>query len=41
VAEGFTCAVHEMYRSACEGLDYYGEHQGNRYCVLHYPGAGE
>jgi uncharacterized protein YjbI with pentapeptide repeats len=38
VAEGFTCEVHEDYRSACEGLDFYGEQESKRYCVLHYPG---
>jgi uncharacterized protein YjbI with pentapeptide repeats len=47
VAEGFTCEVEgsafvlseeKPYRSACEELDFYGEHEGKRYCVLHYPG---
>jgi hypothetical protein len=38
VAEAFTCTVDEDYRSACEGLDFYGEHEGERYCVLHFPG---
>jgi uncharacterized protein YjbI with pentapeptide repeats len=38
VAEGFTCEVYGDYRSACEGLDFYGEHGGKRYCVLHFPG---
>jgi len=38
VAEGFTCEVEKDYRSACEGLDFYGEHEGKHYCVLHYPG---
>jgi len=38
VAEGFTCAVDEDYHSACEGLDFYGEHESKRYCVLHFPG---
>src|SRR5215207_8463107 len=42
VAEGFTCAVakhyRKNYRSACEQLDFYGEYEGKRYCVLHYPG---
>ena len=42
VAEGFTCEVEgsasilfedKPYRSACEGLDFYGEHEGKRYCV--------
>jgi hypothetical protein len=42
VGEGFTCEVSEYYsshyRSACEGLGFYGEHGGKRYCVLHFPG---
>jgi hypothetical protein len=37
VAEEFTCAVKEAYRSACEGLDFYAAHEGKRYCVLHFP----
>ena len=37
VAEGFTCEVEEGYRSACKRLDSYGEHEGKRYCVLHFP----
>ena len=38
MAEGFTCEVDEWYRSVCEGPDSYGEHEGKRYCVLHFPG---
>jgi hypothetical protein len=34
----FVCDVAEYFRSACEGLDSYGEHAGKRYCVLHFPG---
>jgi uncharacterized protein YjbI with pentapeptide repeats len=34
----FVCEVDEDYRSACKGLEFYGEHEGNRYCVLHFPG---
>jgi hypothetical protein len=34
----FVCEVDELYRSACEGLPFYAEHEGKRYCVLHYPG---
>src|SRR5258705_6016156 len=26
-------------RSVCEGEIFYGEHQGKRYCVLHFPGG--
>jgi uncharacterized protein YjbI with pentapeptide repeats len=51
VAEGFTCEVEgwsivpfpvgkeQPYRSICAGLDFYGEHDSKRYCVLHFPGA--
>jgi uncharacterized protein YjbI with pentapeptide repeats len=35
---GFICEVDEYYRSACEGLPFYAEHEGKRYCVLHFPG---
>jgi hypothetical protein len=34
VAEEFTCAVDEIYRSACKDLPKYS---GSRYCVLHEP----
>ena len=34
----FVCEVDERYRSACEGLDFYGEYEGKRYCVLHFLG---
>jgi uncharacterized protein YjbI with pentapeptide repeats len=34
----FVCEVDERYRSACAGLPFYSEHEGHRYCVLHYPG---
>jgi hypothetical protein len=40
-AEGFTCEVDENYRSACEGLNFYGEHEGKRYCVLHFPSTAK
>ena len=26
------------YRNACRALPFYGEHEGKRYCVLHFPG---
>jgi hypothetical protein len=44
VAEEFTCEVESpswmpSYSSACEGLDFYGEHEGKQYCVLHFPSA--
>jgi hypothetical protein len=31
------CEVGEPYRSACQGQTHYAEHEGKRYCVLHYP----
>src|SRR4051812_26658612 len=31
------CEVGEPYRSACQGQTWYAEHEGKRYCVLHYP----
>jgi uncharacterized protein YjbI with pentapeptide repeats len=34
----FVCEVDERYRSACANLDFYQEHEGKRYCVLHFPG---
>jgi uncharacterized protein YjbI with pentapeptide repeats len=36
-SEGFTCQVDGKYCSACEGLEFYGEYEDKRYCVLHYP----
>jgi hypothetical protein len=35
----FICEVDDKYRSACDGLGLYGEHEGKRYCVLHFPGG--
>lgn len=34
----FLCDCEEFMRSACEGLVFYKEQDGKRYCVLHYPG---
>lgn len=34
----FVCEVDEQYRSVCRGLPFYAEHEGKRYCVLHFPG---
>ena len=31
------CEVGEPCRSACQGQTWYAEHEGKRYCVLHYP----
>lgn len=33
----FTCDCEQWMRSACLGLGFYKEHEGKRYCVLHYP----
>jgi len=33
----FICGCEEWMRSACAGLPFYKEHEGKRYCVLHYP----
>jgi uncharacterized protein YjbI with pentapeptide repeats len=37
----FVCEVNEDYRSACEKLPFYDEHEGERYCVLHFPEKGK
>jgi hypothetical protein len=34
----FVCACYEAMRSACKKLPSYKEHEGEGYCVLHYPG---
>jgi hypothetical protein len=36
VAE-FVCEVDEDYRSACEELPFYAEHEGKQYCVKYIP----
>jgi hypothetical protein len=36
-APPFICECEEAYRSACEGLPFYQQHEAKRYCVLHYP----
>ena len=35
---GFVCDYGEWRRSACKGLPFFKQHNGKRYCVLHYPG---
>jgi uncharacterized protein YjbI with pentapeptide repeats len=40
-AYSFVCQADERFRSACEGLPFYAEHEGKPYCVLHYPGFNE
>lgn len=37
-AEEFVCDYGEDFWLACRGLPFYKEHQGEQYCVLHYPG---
>ncbi len=34
----FVCDCVESMRSACVGEPFYKEHEGKRYCVLHFPG---
>lgn len=34
----FVCDCDWIFRTACQGLSFYKEYQGKRYCVLHYPG---
>lgn len=35
----FVCHVAKQPHSACAGEPFYKEHEGNRYCVLHFPAA--
>ncbi|MGH9802467.1 MAG: pentapeptide repeat-containing protein, partial [Blastocatellia bacterium] len=35
----FVCGCGEGVRSACKGEEFFKEHEGKRYCVLHYPGT--
>jgi hypothetical protein len=37
--DAFICACEEWVRDACRGEGFYKEHDGKRYCVLHYPGT--
>lgn len=37
----FVCDCEEWMRSACERLLFFKEHEGKRYCVLHYPDGGK
>jgi uncharacterized protein YjbI with pentapeptide repeats len=34
----FVCDCEDWMRSACDGEPFYREHEGNRYCVFHFPG---
>jgi hypothetical protein len=38
VGERLDEETRERWREACEKLDFYREHEGQQYCVLHYPG---
>jgi hypothetical protein len=37
LVDTFECQCKDEFRIACEGLPYYAEHEGKRYCVLHFP----
>jgi len=37
-AAAFVCDCRKLSRSSCKGLAFFKEHEGKRYCVLHYPG---
>lgn len=34
----FVCDCKKSMRSACAGEPFFNEHEGKRYCVLHFPG---
>src|SRR5215211_8489397 len=38
VKEGIDEERRQYWREACKKLDFYAEHEGKRYCVLHFPG---
>jgi hypothetical protein len=38
MSPGFVCDSDPWVRPACAGLPFFEEHEGKRYCVLHYPG---
>jgi uncharacterized protein YjbI with pentapeptide repeats len=38
VEAAFVCACGQWASYACRGEAFYKEHEGKRYCVLHYPG---
>ena len=35
----FVCECFAPFRKACKGRAFFGEAEGKRYCVLHYPGT--
>ena len=37
-APPFVCECKEWMRLACWGEPFYKEHEGKRYCILHFPG---
>src|SRR5262249_53488749 len=37
--DAFLCDCKKFMGSACEEEPFYKEHEGKRYCVLHYPGT--
>src|SRR5215218_6797871 len=38
VRDGLDDKTRKSWKRACKELDFYREHEGKRYCVLHYPG---
>ncbi|MCI0393245.1 MAG: hypothetical protein MOB07_31335 [Acidobacteria bacterium] len=38
ISNPFVCDCEKWMRSACASEGFYKEHEGKRYCVLHYPG---
>lgn len=41
VTSDFSCQCKDEYQSACKGQPFFKEHDGKRYCVLHYPVRGK
>src|SRR6266540_3349143 len=37
-SDSFICDCEVWMRTACKGEEFYKEYEGNRFCVLHYPG---
>lgn len=37
----FVCQCKSSFRTACEGLPFFKEHEERQYCVLHYPSTGK
>lgn len=41
IREGLDGETRKTLREVCKGLDYYSEHEGKQYCVLHFPSEGK